>query len=72
MNPENEKPPAGTGGNNKGHTALTNFLNIPYNKAKDISILKKYAAGAYPATLRALAKAKLKLVELQGKGGPHE
>ena len=69
MNPENEKPPAGTGGNNKGHTALTNFLNIPYNKAKDISILKKYVNGPYPAMFCDLAKTKLKQVELQRKKG---
>ena len=68
MNPENEKPPAGTGGNNKGQTALINFLNILYDKSEDISILKKYVAGPYPVVVCALAKAKLKQVELQRRG----
>ena len=72
MNPENEKPPAGTGGNNKGQTALINFLNILYDKSEDISILKKYVNGPYPAMFCGLAKTKLKQVELQRKRGPHE
>jgi hypothetical protein len=72
MNAENEKPPAGTGGNNKGQTALINFLNILYDKAEDISILKKYVNGPYSAIFCDLAKTKLKQVELQRKGGPNE
>ena len=63
MNPENEKPPAGTGGNNKGQTALINFLNILYDKSEDISILKKYVNDPYPAFCVALAKAKLLQIE---------
>jgi hypothetical protein len=72
MNVENEKPPGGTGGNIKGQTGLINFLNIPYDKSEDISILKKYASGPYPAIFCDLVKAKLKQVELQKKRGPHE
>ena len=47
---------------------LINFLNLSYEKSKDISILKKYVAGPYPVVVCALAKAKLKQVELQRRG----
>ena len=71
MNAENERAP-GQGSQSKGQTALINFLNILYDKSEDISILKKYVNGPYPAMLCDLAKTKLEQVELQRKRGPHE
>ena len=67
----NEKP-AGQSGSGQDEV-LRKFLNISYNKHKDVSILsnlsndisewKKYVNDPYPAFCVALAKAKLLQIE---------